>query len=934
MSAPPARHGPTTPLHERSNSQNNSRLGIRIVPYTPPRIDPENRAPSQTSSRDNADSRRCSANYNDQATSNAGHGRRASWRGEVAEESAGAPGSALSSPTASGFSLARSRDERVSGVKPVAGPSGVGPARPTVPHLRSSSEVSTSIAAFNASALQLSRSDDSPSPASATSQPRRPLPRRKTFVAVHSDKTFSLVRHVPESDVSGSLTGSTRSPPLSYASRTPSAQERPSTDAWSDGQSTPLTGASTTILDQSFSELLPSSPSSRASSSTHLAEDPIASSPWNYRLVGGLRKVPKTPDLKQKQPLYNTTAPSAETLLAPLPEATAPQDEEETPTRTVVPKASFTSVASEQTLDTVSEATNYKVYGPPSAAQESSDSLFFNPAGPSNWEILDRSSPAPFPSSPPTIPTGSNENYVLHGAPSLSPSSSLVTVSHKPLPAYSQESLIVAPLRPAKRRSHERFGYYKQRSRETLRSRTGSVQSLRSIPSIIAGQDPAQALLSAAPALINLGTSSARAARGGDSGSTSQYFPWLNQQAPESSSSAPQKAITQRPPAQMIQAAPHQWSSQLSTVMSESEGGSEGDPTRSVSPLSEGSGHRRRSSLGWVSSLHSRQIHSISSSIVGQLEEAAATSASDSLDRPQPSYARAGPSQIRMVRDQDEHGDGLADLDHRPSKTGLSALFLSSNPSSRNLHSSGSSRANSFTSSIPAWAMVYYGSGERRWLGRSPSFLTSSSDAGDSRPPSSAFRGSESPNTDHFPQSIFSPRKRARDVQPTTGQRRAPDQASMEITPAQPAQDYRVIRSLKPQTSSIWSPHLQMDRRASRYSVWDPPSVSWSADSGILGKRNAQVVLFILGFILPLAWMVAALLPLPPNPKLQMFERDNISGHPAFQYHQQLVEETRFESARWWRNLNRVMSVVGLLIIGAVIALAVVGVQQGWTVHS
>lgn len=702
MSAPPARHGPTTPLHERSNSQNNSRLGIRIVPYTPPRIDPENRAPSQTSSRDNEDSRRCSGNYNDQATSNAGHGRRESWRGEVAEESVGAPGSALSSPTASGFSLARSRDERVSGVKPMPwGPSGVGPARPTMPHLRSSSEVSTSIAAFNASAHQ-SRSDDSPSPASATSQPRRPLPRRKTFVAVHSDKTFSLVRHVPEPDVSASLTGSIRSPPLSFASRTPSAQERPSTDAWSDGRSTSLTGTSTTILDQSFSEP-PPSPSSRASSSTHLAEDPIASSPWNYRLVGGLRKVPKTPDLKQKQPLYNTTAPSAETLLAPLPEATVPQDEEETPTRTVVAKASFTSVASEQTLDTVSEATNYKVYGSPSAAQGSSDSFFFNPAGPSNWEILDRSSPAPFPSSPPTIPPGSSENYVLHGAPSLSSSSSLVTVSQSPLPAYSQESLVVAPLRPAKRRSYERFGYYKQRSRETLRSRTGSVQSLRSIPSIIASQDPSQALLSAAPGLINLGSSSARAARG-DSGSTSQYFPWLNQQAPASSSSAPQKVITQRPPAQMIQAAPHQWSSQLSTVMSESEGGSEGDPARSVSPLSEGSGHRRRSSLGWVSSLHSRQMQSISSSIVGQLEEAAGTSGSDSLDRPQPSYSRAGPSQIRMVRDQDEHGDGLADLDHRPSKTSLSALFLSGNLSSRNLHSSGSSRANSFTSSIPAWA--------------------------------------------------------------------------------------------------------------------------------------------------------------------------------------------------------------------------------------
>ena len=146
---------------------------------------------------------------------------------------------------------------------------------------------------------------------------------------------------------------------------------------------------------------------------------------------------------------------------------------------------------------------------------------------------------------------------------------------------------------------------------------------------------------------------------------------------------------------------------------------------------------------------------------------------------------------------------------------------------------------------------VYYGSGERRFLGRRPSFLTIS-ESGDSRPPSSGFLGSESPNSENFPQAIFSPRRRAREVQPS--QRAAPDQASMEISPAPAPQgnDYRVFRTLKQKTSSIWSPHLQTDRRATRYSVWDPPSVSWSADSGMLGKRNAQVVLFILGFIVPL----------------------------------------------------------------------------------
>jgi hypothetical protein len=80
--------------------------------------------------------------------------------------------------------------------------------------------------------------------------------------------------------------------------------------------------------------------------------------------------------------------------------------------------------------------------------------------------------------------------------------------------------------------------------------------------------------------------------------------------------------------------------------------------------------------------------------------------------------------------------------------------------------------------------------------------------------------------------------------------------------------------------------------------------------------------------------MVAAFLPIPPNPTLDKSEADGgesrfESTHPALRY-QQHMDETRYESARWWRNLNRGMSIVGLLIIGAVIALAVVGVRQGW----
>jgi hypothetical protein len=44
----------------------------------------------------------------------------------------------------------------------------------------------------------------------------------------------------------------------------------------------------------------------------------------------------------------------------------------------------------------------------------------------------------------------------------------------------------------------------------------------------------------------------------------------------------------------------------------------------------------------------------------------------------------------------------------------------------------------------------------------------------------------------------------------------------------------------------------------------------------------------------------------------------------------QILNEMRYNNARWWRNLNRIMAMVGVLIIGAVIALAVVGTKQRW----
>lgn len=78
----------------------------------------------------------------------------------------------------------------------------------------------------------------------------------------------------------------------------------------------------------------------------------------------------------------------------------------------------------------------------------------------------------------------------------------------------------------------------------------------------------------------------------------------------------------------------------------------------------------------------------------------------------------------------------------------------------------------------------------------------------------------------------------------------------------------------------------------------------------------------------PKAWFIAAFLPLPPAPAA-----NNANGKGAPRQTQMLedlekqlgaVDEARYENARWWRNINRVMSGFGVLILVAIIALVAV----------
>jgi hypothetical protein len=95
--------------------------------------------------------------------------------------------------------------------------------------------------------------------------------------------------------------------------------------------------------------------------------------------------------------------------------------------------------------------------------------------------------------------------------------------------------------------------------------------------------------------------------------------------------------------------------------------------------------------------------------------------------------------------------------------------------------------------------------------------------------------------------------------------------------------------------------------------------------------------MFVAGFIFPFAWMIAALLPLPPDPMLEMRERDHstsnldANNNVLNDYAREFgpMDEARYESAFWWRRLNRWMSLVGVIIIAVIIVLVVIG-TRGW----
>jgi hypothetical protein len=69
-----------------------------------------------------------------------------------------------------------------------------------------------------------------------------------------------------------------------------------------------------------------------------------------------------------------------------------------------------------------------------------------------------------------------------------------------------------------------------------------------------------------------------------------------------------------------------------------------------------------------------------------------------------------------------------------------------------------------------------------------------------------------------------------------------------------------------------------------------------------------------------LAWMIASFLRLPPNPELVSEPTPSqVDLEDQFAREFGPVDDRSYQKAMWWRNLNRIMSAVGTLLLGVIV---------------
>ncbi|RAR02451.1 serine-rich protein [Stemphylium lycopersici] len=247
--------------------------------------------------------------------------------------------------------------------------------------------------------------------------------------------------------------------------------------------------------------------------------------------------------------------------------------------------------------------------------------------------------------------------------------------------------------------------------------------------------------------------------------------------------------------------------------------------------------------------------------------------------------------------------DGLSMTESRPGSSGRPG-------------SASSNMSNFLANNIPAWARMYYQKGERISVAVPPE----SESSGSIRPGTSQSGRSRTPSESNFPLSIYRPRNRPRNraASHTDTVSLADDVHSIDgAACANGPQMY--------QLTGYSTPHLRTDQRGQAlYSAWNAPSLDDDIHLTLFGRQNRQILLFCLGFLCPLTWMIASFLPLPLDPNSAATPTSSQADlEQQFAQNMGPANDKAFQKATWWRNLNRVMSGVGTLLIGVIIVLAI-----------
>ena len=820
MSSPPrpSRSRPRSPSAPPATSRPQSHQDIRVIPYSPPRISVEDISAPISRPVSYAD----------------------------ADDPSSPPSSPSTIPNVDIYPWDS------------ASPS---PARPPARLRRYSSILSNSSggdAPAIISSLPPSREGSRPPSSSSALYPRRII-----NININSDKTFSL----QSQKVSGSATSRTDSFGLSQTTAS-SSFGRSSSASYADPFASSLTTLPEFAPSDSKYAYIPTqdeqyaytidSPSdspqtwtrdfsrqSTTSSRTYDAKgkqpeyyesSEPASSPLDSRFYESKGKEPvyyETSELgssplqdrlyesRSKQPTHYNYEPASSPIPDHLPSPSEPQEYQ------VATKASLQSFES---LSTSSETTNYKTYGNSSPvvpqgpkasfAYRRQASVAASSKHSANYVVIGGSSNSGESVNDHRRDSvseyDSDANYVIHGGSNASFTSVVPVKSHRPKSEYSRESLTVPPLQPLKRTMT------KSSSRESLRSLTSlsNFVTHEATMSIFAGN-----------ASIYLPPSLSKAHSRGPSASTNQSTFGYS----------------------------HPWSKALSTVMSESEAAD--GASRTMSPFNASA---RRSS--GFNSLGGSQ-HLSSSYGAGDVPR----SMSQSLSVPPGCLVRQSSSNsLREIRDYDEDGDGLADLEElypRQFRTRLGG-GLSHSSSHTSLR-----RINSLRSSLPTWAKVYYSSEEPNKLASQPSMESLISEYVEN--PNRVFSMSRSPSRDPPTRAIqntyLRPPQAMSNPPPSRHSRRSqgsrwswrrsllyqyPDNTQRESMEIRQNPLREVVKVIKKKTSSVWSPHLQEDKRASDYTFWAPPPAKLAMDRRLSGRRNVQIALFFFGFIFPFGMFV------------------------------------------------------------------------------